>query len=69
MGKLADDEEDEQDRNIEMMAMPSDAVLHRYIRDLVQVRIDLEVGENGSKGKAVVQLEPQVESEQGATPS
>ena len=67
VGESADDEDSEQDRNFEMMPAPSNAALHRYIRDLARVRMDLaamEVGESESKEQAVVQLELRVKAEQ-----
>jgi hypothetical protein len=67
VGELGDDEDSEQDRNFEMMPAPSNAALHRYIRDLARVRMDLvamQAGENESKEQAVVQLELRVKAEQ-----
>ena len=64
------DEYGEHDRNFEFMPAPSNAVLHRYIRDLARVRMDLAVmqaGANESKDQAVVQLELRVKAEQEAT--
>ena len=67
MGEPGDDEDSEQDRNFEMMPAPSNAALHRYIRDLARVRMDLaamQAGEKVSKEQAVVQLELRVKAEQ-----
>ena len=67
VGELGDDEDSEQDRNFEMMPAPSNAALHRYIRDLARVRMDLaamQAGEKESKEQAVVQLELRVKAEQ-----
>jgi len=72
VGELADDEDSEQDRNFEMMPVPSNASLHRYIRDLARVRMDLaamQVGGSDSKEPAVVQLELRVKAEQEAAQS
>lgn len=69
VGELADDEDGEQDRNFEMMPAPSNAALHRYIRDLARVRMDLtamQVGESESKEQAFEQLELRVKAEQEA---
>jgi hypothetical protein len=66
------DEDGEHDRTFEFMPAPSNAVLHRYIRDLARVRMDLAVmqaGENESRDQAVVQLELRVKAEQEATQS
>ena len=63
VGELADDEDSEQDQNFEMMPAPSNVALHRYIRDLARVRMDLaamQVEENESKEQLVVQLELRV---------
>lgn len=72
VGELADDEDDEQDRNFEMIPAPSNAALHRYIRDLARVRMDLmamQVGESESKEQAFEQLELRVKAEQEAAQS
>jgi hypothetical protein len=72
VGEPADDEDSEQDRNFEMMPAPSNAALHRYIRDLARVRMDLaamQVGESEKKEQAVVQLEMRVKAEQELTQS
>jgi hypothetical protein len=72
VGELADDEDGEQDRNFEMMLAPSNAALHRYIRDLARVRMDLaamQVGESESKEQAFEQLELRVKAEQEAAQS
>jgi hypothetical protein len=64
------DEDGEHDRNFEFMPAPSNAVLHRYIRDLARVRMDLAVmqaGENENRDQVVVQLELRVKAEQEAT--
>lgn len=64
------EEDGEHDRTFEFMPAPSNPVLHRYIRDLARVRMDLAVmqaGENGSRDQAVVQLELRVKAEQEAT--
>jgi hypothetical protein len=53
-----------------MMPAPSNATLHRYIKDLARVRMDLaamQAGENEDKEQAVVQLELRVKAEQEAT--
>ena len=66
------DEDGEHDRTFEFMPAPSNAVLHRYIRDLARVRMDLTVmqaGENENRDQAVVQLELRVKAEQEATQS
>jgi hypothetical protein len=62
----------ENDRAFEIMPAPSNAALHRYIRDLARVRMDLVVmqaGENKSTEPAIVQLELRVKTEQEATRS
>ena len=67
---LADDEDGKQDRAFEMTPAPSNAVLHRYIKDLARVRMDLvamQAGENEGKEHAAVQLEPRVKVEREAT--
>lgn len=67
---MLSDEHGEHDRTFEFMPAPSNAVLHRYIRDLARVRMDLAVmqaGENESRDQAVVQLELRVKAEQEAT--
>jgi hypothetical protein len=67
---LADDEDGEQDRAFEMMPAPSNAALHRYIKDLARVRMDLaamQAGGNEDKEQTVVQLELRVKAEQEAT--
>jgi hypothetical protein len=67
---LLADEDSEHDRNFEMMPAPSNAALHRYIRDLARVRMDLaamQAGENEGKDPAIVQLELRVKAEQEAT--
>jgi hypothetical protein len=72
VGELADDEDGEQDRNFEMIPAPSNAALHRYIRDLARVRMDLmamQVGESESKEQAFEQLELRVKAEQEAAQS
>jgi hypothetical protein len=64
------EEDGEHDRTFEIMPAPSNAVLHRYIRDLARVRMDLAVmqaGENEGRDHAVVQLELRVKAEQEAT--
>ncbi|KAF8499536.1 hypothetical protein F5888DRAFT_83251 [Russula emetica] len=64
------DEDGEHDRTFEIMPAPSNAALHRYIRDLARVRMDLAVmlaGGNESRDQAVVQLELRVKAEQEAT--
>jgi hypothetical protein len=66
------DEDNDHDRTFEFMPAPSNAVLHRYIRDLARVRMDLAVmqaGENESRDQAVMQLELRVKAEQEATQS
>jgi len=66
------DEDGEHDRNFEIMPAPANAALHRYIRDLARVRMDLAVmqaGENESRDQAIVQLELRVKAEQEATQS
>jgi len=71
VGVLAD-EDGEHDRTFEMMPAPSNAALHRYIRDLARVRMDLsamQAGENESMEEAIVQLELRVKEEQEATQS
>jgi len=60
-------EDGEDDRTFEIMPAPSNAVLHRYIRDLARVRMDLAVmqaGEKESRDEAVMQLELRVRAEQ-----
>ncbi|KAH9997663.1 hypothetical protein BJV77DRAFT_960158 [Russula vinacea] len=67
---LVDDEDGEQGRTFEMMPAPSNAALHRYIKDLARVRMDLaamQAGENEDKEQTVVQLELRVKAEQEAT--
>jgi hypothetical protein len=70
---LAADEDGEHDRDFEMMPAPSNAALHRYIRDLERVRADLAAmqagGEKEGKDQAIVQLELRVKAEQEATES
>jgi hypothetical protein len=70
LGALGD-EDGEHDRNFEMMPAPSNAALHRYIRDLARVRMDLAAmqagGENESCEQAFLQLELRVKAEQEAT--
>jgi hypothetical protein len=64
------DEDGEHDRTFEFMPAPSNGVLHRYIRDLARVRMDLAVmqaGEDESRDQAIVQLELRVKAEQEAT--
>jgi hypothetical protein len=64
------DEDGEHDRTFEIMPAPSNAALHRYIRDLARVRMDLAVmqaGGNESRDQVVVQLELRVKAEQEAT--
>jgi len=65
-----DDEDGEQDRTFEVMPAPSNAALHRYIRDLARVRMDLAAMQSGEKengGQAMAQLELRVKAEQEAT--
>jgi hypothetical protein len=67
---LADDEDGEQDWAFELMPAPSNAALHRYIKDLARVRMDLaamQAGGNEDKEQTVVQLELRVKAEQEAT--
>jgi len=69
LGGLAD-EDGEQDRTFEVMPAPSNAALHRYIRDLARVRMDLAAMQSGEKengGQAMAQLELRVKAEQEAT--
>ncbi len=66
------DEDGDHDRTFEIMPAPSNAVLHRYIRDLARVRMDLAVmqaGENKGNDQAIAQLELRVKAEQEATQS
>ena len=67
---LVNDEDGEQGRMFEMTPAPSSAALHRYIKDLARVRMDLaamQAGENEDEEQAVVQLELRVKAEQEAT--
>jgi hypothetical protein len=62
----------ENDRPFEIMPAPSNPALHRYIRDLTHVHMELvamQAGENKSTDPAVVQLELRVKAEQEATRS
>ena len=54
VGELGDDEDSEQDRNFEMMPAPSNAALHRYMRDLARVCTELsatQVGKNETRSR------------------
>jgi len=62
----------EDDRTFEIMPAPANAVLHRYIRDLARVRMDLaamQAGGGKSTDQVIVQLELRVRAEQEATES
>lgn len=64
------DDGDEHDRTFEIMPAPSNAALHRYIRDLARVRIDLAAmpaSEDKSTERVIEQLELRVKAEQEAT--
>jgi hypothetical protein len=64
------DEAGEHDRTFEIMPAPSNAALHRYIRDLARVRMDLaamQAGEDKTTEQAIEQLELRVKAEQEAT--
>jgi hypothetical protein len=57
-------------RAFEITPAPSNAVLHRYIKDLVHVHMDLiamQAAENETTDPAIVQLELRIKSEQEAT--
>jgi hypothetical protein len=59
-------------RSFEIMSAPSNAALHRYIKDLTHVYMELlamQAGENKSTDPAIVQLELRVKAEQEATRS
>lgn len=69
-GLVPADDGDEHDRTFEIMPAPSNAALHRYIRDLARVRIDLgAMPANGDKSteQAIEQLVLRVKAEQEAT--
>jgi hypothetical protein len=54
------DKDGAHDRTFEIMPAPSNPVLHRYIRNLARVRMDLaliQAGENESSDQAVVVLD------------
>jgi hypothetical protein len=58
------------DRAFEITPAPSNAALHRYIKDLAHVHMDLiptQAAENESTDPAIVQLELWIKSEQEAT--
>ena len=64
------DDGDEHGRTFEIMPAPSNAALHRYIRDLARVSIDLAaMPANGDKStdQAIEQLVLRVKAEQEAT--
>jgi len=66
------DEGGEQDRAFEIMPAPSNAALHRYIKELARVHMDLAqmpTGEDKSTKQAIEQLELRVKAEQEATQS
>lgn len=66
------DEGGENDRAFEIMPAPSNTALHRYIRDLARVRMDLvaiQARENNINDPAIVQLELRIKAEQEATRS
>ena len=66
---VLDDEGGEYDRTFEIMPAPSNAALHRYIRDLARVRMDLsamQAGEDKRTEQAIEQLELRVKAEQEA---
>jgi len=69
---MVTDEGGENDRAFEIMSTPSNAALHRYIRDLARVRMDLiaiQARENNITDPAIVQLELRIKAEQEATRS
>jgi hypothetical protein len=60
----------ENDRAFEITPAPSNAVLHRYIKDLARVHMELiamQAAENMSIDPALMQLELRIKSEQEAT--
>jgi len=65
---LAD--EGDHDRAFEIMPAPSNAALHRYIKELARIRTDLAqmpAGEDKSAKQSIEQLELRVKAEQEAT--
>ncbi|KAI9510122.1 hypothetical protein F5148DRAFT_1182571 [Russula earlei] len=65
-------EDGEHDHTFEIMPAPSNAALHRYIRDLARVRMDLaamQSVENKVTEQVIVALEQRVKAEQEATQS
>jgi hypothetical protein len=66
------DEGGEHDRAFEIMPAPSNAALHRYIKELARIRTDLAqmpAGEDESTKQSIKQLELRVRAEQEATQS
>jgi hypothetical protein len=66
------DEVNEHDRAFEIMPAPSNAALHRYIRELARIRMDLAqmpADEDKSTKQAIEQLELRVKAEQEVTQS
>jgi hypothetical protein len=64
------DEGGEHDRAFEVMPAPSNAALHRYIKELARIRTDLAqmpVGEDESTKQSIEQLDLRVKAEQEAT--
>lgn len=69
---LPADEGGEHDRAFEIMPAPSNAALHRYIKELARVHMDLAqmpTSEDKSTKQAIEQLELRVKAEQEATQS
>jgi hypothetical protein len=57
----------ENDRAFEITPAPSNAALHRYIKDLARVHMDLIAMQAAENDPVIVQLELRIKSEQEAT--